>query len=201
MSRPTSLIPMSVLAIIMLAFSMSMDAFVVSIGRGAAAAIRPRFGEALRTGLVFGCVEAITPIMGWLAGVAASQAVEAFDHWIAFGLLCGVGLHMFFNALRHKDDEEDQQTDKTARTSFFMLVLIAIGTSLDAMAIGVSLAFLDVNIFVIAAAIGFATFLMSTLGILLGRMINARLGRIAEAGAGLVLIGLGINILLQHLSA
>lgn len=192
---------MSVLAIIMLAFSMSMDAFVVSIGRGAAATVRPRLGEALRTGLVFGCVEAITPIIGWLAGVAASQAVEAFDHWIAFGLLCGVGLHMFICALRNKDDEEEQQTDKTARTSFFMLVLIAVGTSLDAMAIGVSLAFLDINIFIIAAAIGFATFIMSTLGILLGRMINARLGRLAEAGAGLVLIGLGCNILLQHLSS
>lgn len=195
------LYPMSLLAIILLAFSMSMDAFVVSIGRGASATVRPHFGEALRTGLVFGCVEGITPILGWLAGVAASQAVEAFDHWIAFGLLCGVGLHMFICAVRAKDEEDKLQADKATRTSFFMLVLIAVGTSLDAMAIGVSLAFLDVNIFIIAAAIGLATFLMSTLGILLGRMINARLGRIAEAGAGLVLIGLGCNILLQHLSS
>ena len=138
--------------------------------------------------------------MGWLAGITASQAVEAFDHWITFGLLCGVGVHMTINARRHLDEDEGRKSSKTARTSFFMLVMIAISTSLDAMTAGISLAFLDVNIFIIAAAIGLATFSMSTLGILLGCIIIARLGRIAEAGAGLVLIGLGFNIPLQHLT-
>ncbi|MGQ3674500.1 manganese efflux pump MntP [Xanthobacter sp. TB0139] len=190
---------MSILAVIVLAFSMSMDAFVVSIGRGAAMK-QPRYDEALRTGLIFGAVEATTPIIGWLAGIAASHAMQAVDHWIAFGLLSIVGLHMLIAAFREdEEDGQEQNRRSPAHTSFFVLVVTAIGTSLDAMAVGVSLAFLDQNILVVALAIGCATFIMSTTGILLGRMMNARWGHIAEACAGLILIGLGITILAEHL--
>ncbi|MGE4373546.1 MAG: manganese efflux pump MntP family protein [Xanthobacter sp.] len=189
---------MSILAIILLAFSMSMDAFVVSIGRGAGMK-EPHYDEALRTGLIFGVVEAITPIIGWLAGIAASQAVQAIDHWIAFGLLGAVGLHMVIAAFRQEDEDQPEKPRTPAHASFIVLVITAIGTSLDAMAVGVSLAFLDQNILVIALAIGCATFIMSTTGILLGRMINARWGHIAETGAGLILIGLGTFILAEAL--
>lgn len=185
---------MTPLAIVVLAFSMSMDAFVVSVGRGAAIG-RPRYSEALRTGAVFGIVEALTPAIGWGIGIAASQMVEEVDHWIAFGLLGAVGLHMLVAAWRGGGEEE-----KPRNGSFLMLVATAVGTSLDAMAVGVSLAFLDVDIVTIAIAIGLATFIMSSGGMLLGRAIGARFGRAAEAFAGVALIVLGTSILLRHLA-
>lgn len=184
---------MTPLAIAVLAFSMSMDAFVVSVGRGAALG-RPRYGEALRTGAVFGIVEMLTPLIGWGLGVAASQMVETVDHWIAFGLLAAVGIHMLLAALRPREAEAPR------RASFAVLVVTAIGTSLDAMAVGVSLAFLDVNIWVIALAIGLATFVMSSGGMLVGRFISERWGRVAEGLAGLALMALGLSILLRHLA-
>lgn len=183
---------MSPLAIMVLAISMSVDAFAVSVGRGAALG-RPRISEALRTGAVFGIVEAMTPVIGWSAGVAASSVVEAVDHWIAFALLAGVGLHMIYAAVWKAEEKIE-----TGR-SIYILLATAIGTSLDAMAVGVSLAFLSVNIVVIALAIGLATFLMSSGGMLVGRLIGARMGRVAELIAGLALIGLGITILAEHI--
>ncbi|MGV1761828.1 manganese efflux pump MntP family protein [Rhizobium sp. A22-96] len=186
---------MSFFAIVVLAFSMSMDAFAVSVGRGAAMG-RPRFSETIRTGIVFGVVEAITPVIGWAAGVAAARYVSAVDHWIAFGLLAAVGANMLYTAIRNKADD-----DTRPAMSFAVLMATAIGTSLDAMAVGVSLAFLQVNIIVIAAAIGAATFLMSSGGMFVGRLIGERFGRIAEGIAGAALIGLGSSILYEHLLA
>lgn len=188
---------MSFMAIIVLAISMSMDAFAVSVGRGAAMG-RPRLSEALRTGIVFGAVEAITPLIGWAAGVAAAAYISAVDHWIAFALLAVVGLNMLYAAFKGGDADDD-----SSRTgmSFMVLIATAIGTSLDAMAVGVSLAFLDVNILVIAGAIGIATFLLSSGGMLVGRLIGARFGRLAEGVAGIALVGLGSSILYEHLTA
>lgn len=183
---------MSPFAIAALALSMSVDAFVVSVGRGAALG-RPRYSEALRTGAVFGLVEAITPVIGWAAGVAATSLVAAVDHWIAFTLLAGVGLHMMWAALRRREDAAPP------RASLAVLIATAVGTSLDAMAVGVSLAFFDVNIVVIALAIGLATFVMSSGGMLMGRLISERCGRVAEVLAGATLIGIGISILASHL--
>jgi len=120
--------------------------------------------------------------------------VTAVDYWIAFGLLAAVGLNMLDTALSNKEDEE-----KKVGMSFAVLVATAIGTSLDAMAVGVSLAFLQVNIIVIAASIGIATFLMASGGMLVGRLIGERFGRIAKAVAGVALIALGATILHEHL--
>ncbi len=187
---------MSFFAIIVLAFSMSMDAFAVSVGRGAAMG-RPRLSETIRTGVVFGVVEAITPVIGWGAGVAAANFVSAVDHWIAFSLLAAVGANMLHAAIRNRPEEKEVRPTM----SFAVLMATAIGTSLDAMAVGVSLAFLQVNILVIATAIGAATFLMSSGGMLVGRLIGERFGRIAEGVAGVALIGLGGSILYEHLLA
>ena len=118
------------------------------------------------------------------------------DYWIAFGLLAAVGLNMLHTAPSNKEDEE-----KKVGMSFAVLVATAIGTSLDAMAVGVSLAFLQVNIIVIAASIGIATFLMASGGMLVGRLIGERFGRIAKAVAGVALIALGATILHEHLLA
>lgn len=185
---------MSPVAIGVLAVSMSIDAFIASVGKGAASP-RPSFATAIRTGAIFGVVEALTPLIGWAAGVVASSYVQTVDHWIAFALLGAVGVHMIFQALTRNGDEAS--TSGGLRTT----IVTAVGTSLDAMAVGVSLAFLQVNIFVIALCIGLATMVMSSTGILAGRFLGQRFGRIAETIGGLLLCGLGAFILFEHLTA
>lgn len=184
---------MSPFTIAVLALSMSIDAFAVSVGRGAAIG-SPPLRDALRTGLIFGIVEATTSILGWIAGVAASRFVQAVDHWIAFALLAGVGIHMLYAAIWGSTDHPPKGRSLAA------LMATAVGTSIDAMAVGISLAFLQVNIVIVAIAIGLATFVMSSGGMLVGRLIGNRLGRLAELIAGLALCGLGTMILLEHLS-
>jgi manganese efflux pump family protein len=189
---------MSPAAVFILSVSMSADAFAVSVGRGAAVN-RTRLAEALRTGIVFGTVEALTPFLGWLAGIAAAGWVSRIDHWLAFGLLLAVGLHMSISAVRSKDDEKT-----VGSRSFLVLLATALGTSIDAMAIGLSLAFLDFTLYgivVVSLAIGFATFVFSTLGMLLGNVIGDRFGKTAEFCAGILLCGLGTLILIDHLTA
>lgn len=185
---------MSPIAITILAVSMSVDAFAAALGRGAAAE-RTHLGDAVRTGIVFGVIEAITPLIGWAAGVLAAGYITAIDHWLAFVLLTLVGGRMLVEALRRKEDEAP------SGRSFWVLVATAVGTSLDAMAVGVSLAFLQVNVWIIAGAIGLATFCMATGGMLAGRLLGSRFGRIAEAIGGGALILLGSSILYEHLLA
>jgi putative Mn2+ efflux pump MntP len=188
---------MSPFTIAALAVGMSIDAFVASVSRGAGLK-RPPLREALSTGIVFGAVETITPLIGWLAGVVASQYVQSVDHWIAFILLAIVGGRM---AMEGFSRDEEAQGGASDNRSLVMLMATAVGTSIDAMAVGVSLAFLQVNIIVVAIAIGLATFAMSTGGMLLSRLIGPRFGKWAEVIGGVGLIGLGASILFEHLTA
>lgn len=183
-------------AMIILAFGMSMDAFAASIGKGASLH-KPHFREALRTGLIFGVIEAITPLIGWAIGLLASQYVMEWDHWIAFTLLFILGIRMIFEGCKNHRLED---RPKAHRHGFWVLVATAIATSLDAMAVGVGLALLQVNILHTAAAIGLATALMATLGMLIGRFIGPLLGKRAEILGGVALIAIGINILYEHLN-
>ncbi len=185
---------MNLSATLLLAFGMSMDAFAASIGKGASLH-QPRFREALRTGLIFGVIETLTPLIGWAIGLLASQFVLEWNHWIAFSLLFILGMRMIVEGVRNRPDEEE----KVKRHGFWILVATAIATSLDAMAVGVGLAFLQVNIVATALAIGCATLIMSTLGMMVGRFIGPLLGKRAEILGGVVLIGIGVNILLEHL--
>lgn len=180
-------------ATLILAFAMSMDAFAASIGKGATL-YKPRFREALRTGLIFGVIEAITPLIGWGVGLFASQYIVEWDHWVAFGLLSILGVRMITQGMKNNPEE----SAKVKRHGFWVLVATAIATSLDAMIIGVGLALLQVNIVHTAMAIGFATMIMATLGIMIGRFIGPLLGKRAEIIGGVVLIAIGINILLEH---
>lgn len=188
---------MSPFTIAALAVGMSIDAFVASVSRGAGLK-RPPLKEALRTGIVFGVVETITPLLGWLAGIVASQYVQAVDHWIAFTLLAIVGGRMVMEGFSRKEAVEQAGSDSR---SILILMATAIGTSIDAMAVGVSLAFLEVNIVIVAIAIGFATFAMSTGGMLLSRLIGVRFGKWAEVIGGIGLVALGASILFDHLTA
>lgn len=171
---------------------MSADAFAASVAKGAVLH-RPRFGMAVRIGLVFGIIETITPVIGWLLGRAASPFIASVDHWVAFAILTLVGGRMIWEGA-HNGPAERREAHTLG-----VLILTAIGTSIDAMAVGATLALLDTNIWLIAAMIGAATFLMATIGILTGHYIGAKAGKAAEILAGLCLIAIGAKILAEHL--
>jgi putative Mn2+ efflux pump MntP len=187
---------MSPVSILLIGFAMSTDAFAAAIGKGAAMR-KPRFVDALRAGLIFGVIEAITPVIGWLLGRAASSYVEAFDHWIAFGLLGALGLHMIINGVRPDAGGDEDDADK--HHGFWRLAVTGFATSIDAMAVGIGLAFIDVNIGVMAVVIGLCTLVMVTTGIMLGRVIGGMVGKRAEIVGGVILILIGATILYEHL--
>ena len=185
---------MNLSATLLLAFGMSMDAFAASIGKGATLH-KPKFSEAVRTGLIFGAIETLTPLVGWGLGMLASQFILEWNHWIAFILLVFLGGRMIVEGFR---GDSDEACEAPHRHGFWLLVTTAFATSLDAMAVGVGLAFLQVSIVTTALAIGCATFIMSTLGIMVGRFIGPLLGKRAEILGGIVLIGIGSEILWSH---
>ena len=185
---------MNLSATILLAFGMSMDAFAASIGKGATLH-KPKFSEAVRTGLIFFFFLFLTPLVGWGLGMLASQFILAWNHWIAFILLVFLGGRMIVEGFR---GDSDEACEAPHRHGFWLLVTTAFATSLDAMAVGVGLAFLQVSIVTTALAIGCATFIMSTLGMMVGRFIGPLLGKRAEILGGIVLIGIGSEILWSH---
>ena len=185
---------MNLSATILLAFGMSMDAFAASIGKGATLH-KPKFSEAVRTGLIFGAIETLTPLVGWGLGMLASQFILEWNHWIAFILLVFLGGRMIVEGFR---GDSDEACEAPHRHGFWLLVTTAFATSLDAMAVGVGLAFLQVSIVTTALAIGCATFVMSALGMMVGRFIGPLLGKRAEMLGSIVLIGIGSEILWSH---
>ncbi|MCA8863987.1 MULTISPECIES: manganese efflux pump MntP family protein [unclassified Halomonas] len=184
---------MTPIALIFLAISMSADAFAASISKGAELT-KPRFRHAIGIGLVFGIIEAITPVLGWVAGKASQQYVQAWDHWVAFSLLSAIGLHMIYAGLKKEDKIEHRQQ------TLWLLVLTATATSLDAMAVGASLAFIDASIIATSLAIGLATTVMASIGTLLGHKLGKFVGHWAELIGGVVLIGIGLAVLAEHTS-
>ena len=186
---------MSPVSIFLIGIAMSTDAFAAAVGKGAAMRY-PRLPEALRVGLIFGTIEGLTPVIGWALGSAASRYITAWDHWIAFALLAALGVHMIHAGLQPPDDSEDMPR----RHGFWALATTGFATSIDAMAIGVGLAFLDAQIAVVAIVIGLTTLVMVTLGIMLGRGLGRLAGKHAEIGGGVLLILIGLAILYEHLS-
>lgn len=185
---------MNVAATASLALAMSTDAFAAAVGKGAALQ-RPQWREALRTGAIFGVIEGLTPLLGWALGNAAAPYVAAWDHWIAFVLLGVLGLRMIREGLGAPEED----AEKPDSHSFLRLALTGMATSVDALIVGAGLAFIDANILVTAAAIGFATFAMVTLGVMLGRGLGALVGKRAEVMGGIVLVVIGSLILHDHL--
>ncbi len=181
----------AVLPVLLLALSMSTDAFAAATAKGAQLD-RPHLREALRAGLIFGSIEAATPVIGWALGKAASGFIAAYSHWAAFAILTAIGGKMIWDALRREPEAEKPKSHSLA-----VLALTAIGTSMDALAVGVTLALIGANIAVNALAIGAATFVMVTIGMMTGRLLGERFGRYAESAGGLVLILIGLAILLK----
>lgn len=174
---------------------MSADAFAAAVGRGAVH--RPPFATAVRNGLVFGIIEGITPLIGWSLGLVAAGFVEQVDHWIAFGLLGVVGAKMLWEACQPTEAEDGSA--RVVRAGVLALVATAVGTSIDAAAVGVGLAFIGANIWIIALSIGCTTFVATTIGMLIGKVVGARLGRVAEFLGGIALIVIGVGILAEHM--
>lgn len=187
---------MHFLSIVVLGLAMATDAFAAALGKGAGMD-KPRLSQAMRVGLIFGVVEAITPVVGWLIGSAASRFVQGWDHWITFGLLGALGAHMIWKSF-HPEDDEQEPAPRNA--GVLALALTGLATSIDAMAVGVGLAFIDVPIWLVAAVIGACTFVMVTIGVMLGRALGALVGRRAETVGGIVLILVGAAILYEHLT-
>jgi len=186
------------LSIFLLGIAMSADAFAAAVGKGAAMGT-PRLRDALRAGAIFGAIEGVMPVAGWALGIAAARYVTSWDHWIAFVLLVLLGLRMIRAGMRGAQAPEVVAAAR--RHGFWALAATGFATSIDAMAVGVGLAFLDANIVAVAVAIGLTTLVMVTLGILLGRVLGALAGRRAEIAGGVLLIAIGATILYEHLSA
>lgn len=172
---------------------MSTDAFAAAVGKGAALH-KPHFREALRAGLIFGIIEGLTPIIGWALGQVAAPYVSAWDHWIAFVLLSLLGLRMIRAGLA----EPVADVSKPSSHSFWVLAITGFATSIDAMVVGVGLAIMGADIVMTAAAIGLSTFIMVTIGVMLGRVLGVIAGRRAEVVGGILLIGIGSFILYEH---
>lgn len=189
---------MNLLTTILLALGMSVDAFAAALARGAGS-LHYTWRQTIKTALIFGIVETITPLIGWLVGSMTQKFIAEYDHWLAFGLLLALGLKMIWGAL-HDDDDEAAAADKNRTdTTLLLTVVTAIATSIDSMVVGVGLAFLDANIWLTALAIGTSTTIMAAVGLRLGRLLGQKIGSRAEMAGGVVLIGIGTFILLEHL--
>jgi putative Mn2+ efflux pump MntP len=184
---------MNLAATAALSFAMSSDAFAAAVGKGAALH-RPQWREALRTGLIFGVIEGLTPLVGWLAGRVAAPYVAAWDHWIAFILLSAIGAMM----IKASFSADEQEAEKRDSHSFWLLALTGFATSIDAMVVGVGLAIMGADILLTALAIGVTTCVMVTLGVMLGRVLGVIAGKRAELAGGIILIGIGCLILYEH---
>jgi manganese efflux pump family protein len=180
--------------LVALAVALAMDAFAVAVATGVS--LRTVSGrQTFRLAYHFGLFQALMPILGWAAGRTFVGAIEAFDHWAAFGLLAFVGGHMLWEALR--GEGQHAGSDPTRGLS---LIILSLATSLDALAVGLSLSLLGISIWWPALVIGLVCTAITAAGLHLGRLAAtaARLGRWAEALGGLVLLAIGLRILFQH---
>lgn len=176
-----------------IAIALAMDAFAVALGTGLT--LPNLTGRHLfRFGFHFGLFQALMPVLGWFAGVSVREQIEAFDHWLAFGLLTLVGGKMLWEAWRGGDDEP-REGDPTRGLS---LVMLSLATSIDALAVGLSLAVLGVTIWTPALVIGLIAAILTVCGMLLGRRLGRAWGTGVEIFGGLVLIAIGVKILLEH---
>jgi putative Mn2+ efflux pump MntP len=184
---------MDLLTLIGIAIALAMDAFAVALGVGVS--VSPLTGRHFfRLGFHFGLFQALMPIIGWLAGRTVQAYIVDYDHWIAFGLLAFVGGHMIYEAV-HPEKEERQPGDPTRGTS---LVFLSIATSIDALAVGLSLGMLDVTVWFPALIIGLVAGIFTIAGMLIGRKAGDKWGAKVEILGGIVLIAIGLKIVFEH---
>ena len=184
---------MQIITIILIAVGLAMDAFAVSIVSGAAYR-KLKIKHALTMAAFFGGFQAIMPLIGYLAGLTVKQYIEDYDHWIAFAILTVIGAKMIYESFKIKAEKENMDP-----TNIMVLLVLAIATSIDALAVGITLSFITSSIFTAVAVIGVVTFVLSYFGVFIGKRFGHFFENKIEAAGGLVLIALGVKILVQHL--
>ena len=188
---------MSFIEILLIGVGLSMDAFAVSVCQGLSMT-KIRWGHALTVGLYFGGFQALMPFIGWMLGSQFAARIQSFDHWVAFILLMLIGGNMLREALSGEEDEAEDAAIG-AGLDHKKLFLMAIATSIDALAIGITFAFLDPAILPACGIIGTTTFCISVAGVAVGCWFGARYKKRAELTGGVILMLLGVKILLEHL--
>jgi len=183
---------MELLTITLISIGLAMDALAVSLGIGTAGQISTRRGKA-RLAVHFGIFQAGMTALGWLAGETIVKYVEGFDHWIAFGLLCYVGFNLIRSGFS-KDRQAFEQDPSTGK----ILVLLSFATSIDAFAVGLTIALLNVSVVLSVAMIGFVAMLLSALGLFAGIRLGETFGKRMEIIGGLILLGIGIRVVITH---
>lgn len=185
---------MGLIELLLVGIGLSMDAFAVSVCKG----LGMKESSLKKTGLIalfFGGFQALMPLIGWLLGKQFEKYITEFDHWIAFALLTLIGGNMIIGALK-KEDKCECCNDSLEIKELFVL---AIATSIDALAVGITFAFLKVNIVGAISIIGVTTFLLSAFGVVVGNKFGSKFEKKAELAGGIVLILIGVKILLSHL--
>lgn len=196
---------MSILSIFLTGVGLSMDAFAVSLAKGMVLR-RNHLKAALKIALFFGVFQAVMPLIGWFAASHFEQAIKSFDHWIAFILLAIIGGKMIYESFKGENEGEvatattetleEQEKNELSNKS---LIVLAIATSIDALAVGVSFAFLNVSIIPAITIIGLTTFVLCVVAVLVGQKLGGVLQKYAEVTGGVILILIGIKILLEHI--
>lgn len=186
---------MGFLELFLIGVGLSADAFSVSVCKGLNMR-RLNMVHAYIIALFFGGFQAVMPLIGYFLGVGFSKYIESFDHWIAFVLLAFIGGKMVIEAIKEKDEDREEKSDVLKMGE---LTVLAVATSIDALAVGITFAFLKVNIFFSILIIGVTTFALSLGGVLLGNRFGAKYKNKAEIAGGVILIFIGLKILLEHL--
>jgi len=190
-SKPCEI--MDALTIVLIAVGLAMDAFAVSIAKGIVIK-QQRRKTALLLASFFGGFQMLMPVIGWLAGSSLETVIVGIDHWIAFGLLAFIGSKMIYDSIRKQDGEKEESL------RFHSLMTLAVATSIDALMIGLSFAFLQTQILVPILAIGLITFLLSLTGFFFGCGLGRIFGNKIKIVGGLILLAIGMQILFEHLS-
>lgn len=187
---------MSLVELLLIAVGLSMDAFAVSIAKGLGMR-RMVWRHAVYYGLLFGAFQALMPTLGYFLGTQLQGIVAPWDHWIVFGLLSYIGGSMIWEAVH--DTEDDVEVQDEPAFDLREALLLAVATSIDALATGISFALLDVDIVFAATAIGLTTFAFSVVAVWIGNQFGSRWKRGASVAGGIVLIAIGTKVLLEHL--
>ncbi len=185
---------MELITLLITAIGVSMDAFAVAMCKGLSMQ-HFRIRHALLVGLYFGAFQAIMPIIGYFLGINFASKIEAFDHWIAFALLLFLGVKMLYEAMGKEEEGEE-----CASLDFKTMLVLSVATSIDALAVGISFAVLSVEIFSAATLIGITTCLLSAIGVKIGAVFGEKFKKGAEVAGGIILIGIGFKILIEHLA-
>ncbi|MFH1620144.1 MAG: manganese efflux pump MntP family protein [bacterium] len=184
---------MDIVNITAIALGLSMDAFAVSIASGVAIKELRTF-HALKIALFFGAFQALMPVAGWLAGLSVKDFISGFDHWAAFGLLLFVGGKMIWESFAFKKDEKKSNPLDNA-----VLLLLALATSIDALAVGLTFSFVNISIAFPVIIIGIVTFILSFVGVFVGKKSGHLFENRMETAGGIILIAIGFKVLLKHI--